>query len=106
MNQVEIDFGEQLKEEGLENAISKGDRKVYLKIVQEKAVEIAMGKGDITADDVAKYFESQGMDTYKKLGNTSGAVFRAGVWEKTGKYIMSERPRRHRSLLTVWRYIG
>ncbi len=76
-------------------------RPVLLAEAKRIAMEVALQRGSVTADDVAARMAANGLD-YAALGNASGSVFRGPfVW--TGEVVTSQRVSTHARAIKVWR---
>lgn len=84
---------EQLKEEGIERAAKA--KPELLELARKIARSVALEKGEVNADDVAKLMP-------EPLGNASGAIFKRG-FVFTGKRVKSKRPHAHANELKVWK---
>lgn len=103
MTQVGLDFDAVREEKAKERGIAAAAdlRPGLLRLAREIAINIALEKGEVTADDVQAKLLIYGFNS-SDLGNAAGAIFRKGfVW--TGRFYKSERAGAHRNLLRVWR---
>ncbi len=94
-----------LKEEGM-TAAEYGGKHMLLDHARHVAKQIAMLRESrtVTADDVGKAFEKEGIT--ESLGNAAGSLFRGKEWEFTGQRIKSSRKSNHSREIKVWRYVG
>jgi hypothetical protein len=82
-------------------ALAATARPTLLAEARRIAMQIALQRGTVTADDVAARMVANGMD-YAALGNASGSVFRGPfVW--TGEVVTSHRVSTHARAIKVWR---
>ena len=90
------------REEGLDRAGSPLARSRFLAEAQGVAAWLAE-TGDVTADDVVRYYNNLGIDINLELGPAMGLVFRGSQWTWTGEVRNSSRVGRHAGALRVWR---
>ena len=93
-----FDYGEQLKELGMERAAEAHADK--LGTARRIAAHIAnVGDGTAHAGQVGEELDRRGIAT----GNWCGSIFRGAAWEATGRFVKSTRASRHAGLVQVWR---
>lgn len=82
--------GEVLKNRGMEAAADQKPRS--LRMAREYLRELALKRGEVTADDAAEYVDRMGLTP---LGNAAGSLFREPHWEFTGEWVPSRRTSNH-----------
>jgi len=76
-------------------------RSALLEVARSCALAIARKQATVTADDVARMMDAEGMK-YSDLGNAAGSIFDdAFCW--TGEVTRSARPSTHGRIVRVWR---
>lgn len=90
-------------EDGMQTAAEH--KASLLKHARKVAREVAIRKGEISMDDVARELQGQGVSIFA-LGNAAGSVFRGDEWEFCNRMVKSERAHSHGNLLRVWRLRG
>lgn len=75
-----------------------------LAVAKKIAKEIAIERGEVTADDVQERLMRLGYRS-DALGNAAGAVFRGREWQAI-RTISSSRINAHSRLIRVWKYVG
>jgi len=68
---------------------------------REIAVEIALSRGVVTADDVGLELARRGWPNC--LGPAAGSIFKTKDWAFTGTFVSSTRVTNHSRLLRVWK---
>lgn len=101
--QHELFSGEERKEAGIKRAMSPAGRKNMMIHARRIARMIGTSQGEVTADDVVRYFDVRGIDLPAILGKAMGGLFRTEEFVPTGEYRPSTRPERHASVSRVWR---
>jgi len=101
MNPITFDLerGRKLRDEGIRRA-SKAKDPHFLFEAKLIARQIAVDRGEVTSDDVAKEMQARG---YPPLGRAAGSVFRTGDWEWTGKLKQTEQSQSHGAPIRVWK---
>lgn len=94
--------GEQLKEQGIDRAVSV--RQAEVAMARQIAVDMALASPNrrITADHVQSVLKRRGID----LGNAAGAIFKGKNWRWTGECVQSSRVSNHSRILRVWELVG
>lgn len=98
MTEYDAVASEDAKKRGM--ILAKAARYPLLVAAREIALTIAKSKGTVTADDVGREMEKQGIDS---LGPSAGIIFRDDRFEFAGTFRKSEKKKNHSRLLRVWR---
>lgn len=99
--QSSFNFTESIEARDAGMKVAADNRTSLLDHARKIAVEIAKDKGVVTADDVQRRLERQGIDVHA-LGNAAGSLFRGKHWRWTGELRQSARVHAHGNLLRVW----
>jgi hypothetical protein len=106
MTLFDLAEAEKRRDEGIARAANR--RQSLLAEAQAIARGIALARGEVDSDMVAREMEAVGVP-YAELGNASGAVFRAPPvgwrWEWTGRTRRSERVSTHARILRIWHLV-
>jgi hypothetical protein len=97
----DLEEGLRLKKEGMAEAEDNPSREDLLDLARKVAITLAQRYGEITADTVGRFLrENNGVSS---LGPAAGSIFKAKIWEFTGKRKKSARIKNHGRELKVWR---
>ena len=98
---------ESLKREGIEKALAN-ERAIVRQTAFELIEAMTDWDLDFTADDIAESWEHAGVTFHHPnvAGGVIRAALKAGVMERTGRYVPSRRLSRHGSMVAVYRAGG
>ena len=100
----DLEAGIKEKEIGMRAAAESHRHRDFLKAAQAAARDLALSRGQVTADDVVAWFTKWDVDLPAELGNAMGCIFRSKNLAWTGETTKSKRPGRHANMIKVWRY--
>ena len=98
MTEYDAIASEDAKKRGM--ILAKAARYPLLVAARDIAFAIAKVKGTVTADDVGREMEKQGLGS---LGPAAGSIFNDDRFEFSGEFLKSMRKNSHLRLLRVWR---
>ena len=98
---------ESLKREGIEKALAN-ERAVVRQTAYTTVEILAAISYEFTADDIHGAWERSGVVFHHPnvAGGVIRAALKAGVMERTGRYVPSRRLSRHGSMVAVYRACG